>query len=117
DATPGIEDGIQWFRGDVTDDSSLREIRDQIATQSKSIDLLINNAGAGGSGSSLAHVLPEEVERQINVHCIGALRCVRTCIDLILSAPSPVVVNITSRLGSTSDSATGELNGADASYS
>ncbi len=66
----------------------------------ESIDVLINNAGHGSSGSRLSKVDPEEVLNQVNLHCVGALRIVKAVQDKLLSSKNPKVVNITSRLGS-----------------
>ncbi len=80
---------------------------------STGIALIINNAGVGSSGSRLSAVSPEEVLKQVNLHCIGALRVIKAVTPLLNAA---TIVNITSRLGSIVQNQRGDFVGENFSY-
>ncbi|HEX6993591.1 MAG TPA: SDR family NAD(P)-dependent oxidoreductase [Gammaproteobacteria bacterium] len=67
------EAGVYWLQGDVTDPESMERIRRVVSREALALDVLINNAGAGGRGSELGNVAPDEVTSQFFVHCVG--RC------------------------------------------
>ena len=63
----------------------------------KKIDIVINNAGTGSSGSHISNLSTEEVSHQINLHCIAALNTIQLTQKYFKKSK---IVNITSRLGS-----------------
>jgi NAD(P)-dependent dehydrogenase (short-subunit alcohol dehydrogenase family) len=111
-----LDKGVYWLKGDVTDAESLEAVRNFVARETSSLDVLVNNAGAGGRGADLESVSPNEIIRQIRVHCVGALQVTQVFKELLVAASRPVVVNVTSRFGSTSQLAAGRLNGSEISY-
>jgi NAD(P)-dependent dehydrogenase (short-subunit alcohol dehydrogenase family) len=111
-----VDEGVHWLRGDVTDAKSVEGVRSFVAGETPSLDVLVNNAGAGARGAELESVSPDEVVSQLQVHCVGALLVMQTFKGLLMAASRPVVVNITSRFGSASQLAAGELDGGGISY-
>lgn len=92
---------ITPIQGDVSSDACKQAIVSVLeANQVRSLDVLINNAGIGGVGKSLAAVESEEMLELFQTNCLGALRCTQACLPYLLAAPRPLVVNISSRLGS-----------------
>lgn len=80
------------------------------------IDVLINNAGVAGSGSSINKLDFSHLNKVLNTNCLGAMRVTEICIPLLLKSESPRVINISSRFGSLSKVSSGELS-SNTSYS
>jgi len=73
------------------------------------IDLLINNAGVYGpmkDGQSLDAVSPDHMLEVFNVNCVGPLRVVKHLKDRVVAAQG-VIVNISSKMGSSEDNSSG----------
>ena len=81
-----------------------------------SIDLLINNAGSGSFGTRLEEVSPEEVSRQLQLHCVAPLQVTRALLSRLRAAPAPKIVLITSRFGSLEQNRRGDFKGIEVSY-
>ncbi len=97
---------VQVFSGvDVTDDRSVRALRDRIPG---SIDVLINNAGVL-EPDSLEQLDFDAVGRQFQVNAVGALRVTHALRDR-LARPGRVAI-ITSRMGSITDNTSGRMYG------
>ena len=100
--------------GDVTDDESEGRLRSRLLSLPiRKIDIVVNNAGTGSFGSSLSLVEPNEVLKQFEVHCLGALRILRGAREFLHSAK---IVNVTSRLASTAQNLRGDFIGGGFSY-
>ena len=78
------------------------------------IDVLINNAGIGGSGPALDNASADEAAALLNVHCLGALRVIRAVLPYLKKGG--LVINISSRFGSLQNTAAGKLDHVDCSY-
>jgi NAD(P)-dependent dehydrogenase (short-subunit alcohol dehydrogenase family) len=103
--------------GDVTAHDLPGVLETTIRANTKSLDLLINNAGSGGSLWSIEQEPEEEVSQLFQTHCVGALRCTRAVLPFLKLGHDPLVVNVTSRLGSIRRAAAGEFANAQVSYS
>jgi len=99
---------------DITDYLALIEID---CFKHGTIDVLINNAGAGGSGTSVTDTGADEVESQFKVHCLGAFNVTKAAYPALVKSASPTILNITSRVGSISKNASGEFTNKGFSYS
>ena len=77
------------------------------------IDIVINNAGADGTGTNLSNVDPSEVLNLINLHCVGALRVIKGAETYLNHSK---IVNVTSRLGSITQTQRGDFYGRSFSY-
>lgn len=78
------------------------------------LDVLINNAGIGGSAISFRTTSAAEVAVLVDVHCLGALRVVQAALPYMKSRGK--IINISSRFGSISKVASGELDDIPCSY-
>lgn len=98
---------------DVTDDdvSPLHE-----ALKDDPLDLLINNAGAGTPGGPLEMVDVATVLSTCDVNVGGVIRATRAALPSLRRAAAPLVLNISSRLGSISDQADGRYRNFATSY-
>lgn len=101
---------VQW---DVTDDdtSALDE-----ALGSDPLSLLINNAGTGTPGTPLAQIDVATLLDVVNVNVGGVIRATRAASPNLLLAEAPLVVNVSSRLGSIHDQAAGRYRDFNTSY-
>lgn len=91
-------------------------IRDRVAGATRSVDVLINNAGTGGRGTRLAEVAAGEIGDLLAVHCLGVLRCTQAVLPMLAAGRSPKVINVTSRVGSFARTAAGDFDGGGISY-
>ena len=99
--------------GDVGQDAVIEKIRNDVPG---TVDLLINNAGIGGRGVKLKEINPADVNTAFNIHCTGALRVVQALISNLLAADNPVVINISSRMGSVTNQVAGVYHDLEVSY-
>lgn len=99
---------------DVTSDKIQSDIATSLS-KSTTIDVLINNAGAGGIGVSLADTSAADAGSLFNVHCLGPLRVTQAIIPFIKD--NGIIINISSRFGSITKMATGALDHIPCSYS
>ncbi len=77
------------------------------------IDVLINNAGTGSFGNNISNIEPDEVLQQVDLHCVSALRVIAGARSYLKNTK---IVNITSRLGSITQTLRGDFKGRDFSY-
>jgi NAD(P)-dependent dehydrogenase (short-subunit alcohol dehydrogenase family) len=82
-----------------------------LAARQGGLDLLVNNAGPIYKRRWLPETPAEDVEELLRVHCVGALRCTRAALPFLRKAPTPMVVNVTSRFGSIARCANGDFRG------
>ena len=75
------------------------------------LDLLVNNAGSVRKRRWLPDTVAEDVDAAFRVHCLGAFRCTRAALPFLRRAPTPTIVNVTSRFGSIAGCANGEFRG------
>ncbi len=99
---------------DITDIKVQSTIRETIESHD-GIDVLINNAGVGGSGVLLNETRPDEVLSLIDVHCLGVLRVTQAVMPFLVD--EGILINVSSRFGSISKVSAGELDNIACSYS
>lgn len=103
--------------GDITENGLPQAVENALRPHGESLDMLINNAGISGSLWSIEQQPEEEVARLFETHCVGALRCTRAVLPFLRSAGEPLVVNVSSRLGSVSRVTAGVFDDGSFSYS
>jgi NAD(P)-dependent dehydrogenase (short-subunit alcohol dehydrogenase family) len=90
---------VEAIEIDVADINSIKNARQSIKTGS--LDLLINNAGISGGFPQLPTQVPSETIRRVfDTNFFGAIDVIRVFFDLLSKSASPVIVNVTSGLGS-----------------
>jgi len=80
------------------------------------IDVLINNAAQGARHSKLGDIAADGVMNAVDVNVAGPLRLVQAVLPNLLAAPDPVIINVTSRLGSVAAQARGDYSDLSTSY-
>lgn len=88
--------GARFVQLDVTDDASVAAALRTIAGNEGHLDVLVNNAGIGGAagdgGASAVQVFDTNV--------VGVIRVTEAALPLLGKSENPVVVNVSSSLGS-----------------
>ncbi len=86
---------------DVTDADSVREAAKTITKQSGTLDVLINNAGILGGMAQLAGSVPLDTVREVfDTNFFGVIQVTEAFLPLLRKSTQPVIVNVTSGLGS-----------------
>jgi NAD(P)-dependent dehydrogenase (short-subunit alcohol dehydrogenase family) len=90
---------------DVTDDGSVRAAAAALAdANSGALDVLINNAGVSGGSMSAAALTAETMQEVYDVNVFGPVRVLHAFLPLLERSDAPVVVNVSSGVGSIADS-------------
>ncbi|MBT0770175.1 SDR family NAD(P)-dependent oxidoreductase [Kineosporia sp. J2-2] len=104
---------VRTARHDLRDRDSA-PVLDAVA--GRAVDALINNAMSGAPPSRLGEVDVDRFAHALDVNVTAPLRLTRDLLPSLLAAPDPVVVNVTSRLGSLTAQARGDFAGFGTSY-
>jgi NAD(P)-dependent dehydrogenase (short-subunit alcohol dehydrogenase family) len=95
--------GARFVRLDVTDDASVTSALTAIAASGTGLDVLVNNAGiakrADGGSTSEALDGPSVLE-VFDTNAVGIVRVTEAALPLLRQSRNPVVVNVSSALGS-----------------
>ncbi|MFJ5962893.1 SDR family NAD(P)-dependent oxidoreductase [Arthrobacter sp. KFRI-F3372] len=86
------------------------------AVDGRPVDLIINNAAEGAPHAPLGSIDPERVLNSVDVNVAGPLRLVQFLLSNLFAAHDPIIVNVTSRLGSLSAQADGDFAELSTSY-
>ena len=96
---------------DVTNESSVKGLFDALTQRLEAIDFLFNNAGVI-DWDDLNSVSASSVEKVYRVNLLGALLVLRAALPSLRLASRPVVINVSSRLGSIELRGGTQLGGA-----
>jgi NAD(P)-dependent dehydrogenase (short-subunit alcohol dehydrogenase family) len=88
--------GGRFVQLDVADDSSVESALDVIANYEGHLDVLVNNAGI----STTADITGSIALKVFDTNTIGVLRVTQAALPLLEQSENPVVVNVSSALGS-----------------
>ncbi len=85
---------------DVTDDRSAAAAADQLKGEVGYLDVLVNNAGVGGAARAAGDMSAADVRNVYDTNVFGVIRVTQAFLPLLKAAPAPLVVNVSSGLGS-----------------
>lgn len=105
--------GVQAVIQDVRSDDLSAVVE---AVRARPVDVLINNASQGAPNQPLGTVDAAGVLNAVDVNAAGPLRMVQALLPQLVAASDPVIVNVTSRLGSLTAQARGDFAGLSTSY-
>ncbi len=88
--------GARFVQLDVTDDASVDAAMRLIEERDGHLDVLVNNAGVGGG----ADISGPAALAVFDTNAIGIIRVTQAALPLLRASENPVVVNVSSALGS-----------------
>lgn len=107
-ATYGLDDyaacrlrsrlSVDVIKADVRDETALQAVADEIADRYGHLDVLINNAGIGLTGS-VEQVSAQQFCDVIDVNVTGKYRCIRVALPLLRKSEYGCIVNVASASG------------------
>lgn len=99
--TAADEIGARFVQLDVTQDSSVSAAIATITASGTGLDVLINNAGIAKREGGMAEALDStSVLEVLDTNVVGVVRVTEAALPLLTASANPVVVNISSALGS-----------------
>ena len=93
--------GARPVQLDVTDDASVAAAVETVGA----LDVLINNAGISGAFVPVPEVTPAMVEEVFATNVVGVARVTQAFVGLLERSANPVIVNVSSGMGSIDDHA------------
>jgi NAD(P)-dependent dehydrogenase (short-subunit alcohol dehydrogenase family) len=91
--------GARFVRIDVTEDDSVAAAAAEIETAG-GLDVLVNNAGIAGGFTPVPEVTAADMRRVYETNVFGIVRMLHSFIPLLERSDEPVVVNVSSGMGS-----------------
>jgi NAD(P)-dependent dehydrogenase (short-subunit alcohol dehydrogenase family) len=85
---------------DVTDDLSVRAAAERLAGEVGGLDVLVNNAGIAGEQQPPNDATIEDMRQVFDTNVFGAARVLTSFTPLLEASAEPVVVNVSSAVGS-----------------
>lgn len=92
--------GVEWLQLDVTNEASVLDAAARFAERESHLDILVNNAGIAGSRKPAAELTGEDAETVFATNVVGPVRVMNAFIPWMKTSPNPVIVNVSSGLGS-----------------
>ncbi|ANS69739.1 short-chain dehydrogenase/reductase SDR [Streptomyces lincolnensis] len=92
--------GARFVQIDVTDDASVAAAVADVGAHEGGIDVLINNAGVNQPHVSADQITAAHASAVYDVNVIGLVRVTQAFLPLLRKAASPVIVNVSSGMGS-----------------
>jgi NAD(P)-dependent dehydrogenase (short-subunit alcohol dehydrogenase family) len=105
--------GARFVQLEVTDDESVAAAARQVQTEVGRLDVLVNNAGirVPGPFKDPKEMSLADFQAVFDVNVFGAVRVLEAFLPLLEASDSPVVVNVSSGLGSIGTAARAEGQG------
>jgi len=100
EAAERLGDGARPIHLDVTDDEAVAAAAAALAEDEGHLDVLVNNAGISGDWLQVADTTAADVARVFDTNFFGAVRVTQAMIPLLQRSDAPVIVNVSSGLGS-----------------
>jgi NAD(P)-dependent dehydrogenase (short-subunit alcohol dehydrogenase family) len=103
DADYEVPEGTTPVELDLTDEASLEPAVEDVASETGRLDVLVNNAGVGGTGSPLHEVDTAAFDRVLDVNLRGASLLAKHAVPHLLEREGGRVVNLSSGVGILAD--------------
>jgi NAD(P)-dependent dehydrogenase (short-subunit alcohol dehydrogenase family) len=88
--------GARFVQLDVTDDASVAAAVERVGA----LDVLVNNAGIVGARKPVPETLADDVAQVFATNVLGIVRVTQAFLPLLERSSNPVVVNVSSGMGS-----------------
>jgi NAD(P)-dependent dehydrogenase (short-subunit alcohol dehydrogenase family) len=99
-ASAAAQIGARPLPIDVTSDDSVKAAAEFVRDQAGHIDVLINNAGIAGGTKPPGEVTGSDMQAVYDTNVFGVVRVMHAFLPLLEASAAPVVVNVSSSLGS-----------------
>src|SRR5690349_12235023 len=94
---------VEFHALEVTDDASIKMLKEHLEKKFGLINILVNNAGTGVPADDTAlEVDLAVIRRALEVNCFGSLRIIQALIPLLKKSPNGRIVNVSSGMGALS---------------
>lgn len=98
---------IQVFQMDITDDSSIHSLKENLSQTINHLDVLINNAGVfPDTDDSILTVSRELLQMGMNTNTFGTIHLTQALLPLLEKSSEPRIINVSSERGQLSGLAT-----------
>jgi NAD(P)-dependent dehydrogenase (short-subunit alcohol dehydrogenase family) len=91
--------GARFVQLDVTDDASVAAAAERVAAGG-GLDVLVNNAGIVGRHAAVPETTADDVAHVLATNVLGIVRVTRAFLPLLERSDNPVIVNVSSGMGS-----------------
>jgi NAD(P)-dependent dehydrogenase (short-subunit alcohol dehydrogenase family) len=92
---------VELLEIDVSDFDSVKEAVSKLSSKIDALDILINNAGiSGGQAQNISTSSISTLKEIFNTNYFGAIQTTQLMLPLLEKATQPVIVNVSSELGS-----------------
>jgi len=98
--TAAAQLGARFVQLDVTDEESVQAAADAVRAEAGHLDVLVNNAGILGVPKTPGDVTGADMRTVYDTNVFGPVRVTRAFLPLLQDSDNPVVVNVSSGLGS-----------------
>ena len=102
---------LEILQLNVEEEASIHEVARELENRGEAVDILFNNAGII-DWRTMAEVDADSMLQVYKVNVVGAMMVLRSFIPILGKAESPLVVNLSSRLGSITLRGNTQLGGA-----
>jgi len=92
--------GVEWVQLDVTSDASVAAAAAEVEERFGGLDVLVNNAGITGAAVGVDQVDAAVITEVLGTNTVSAVRTTHAFLPLLRRSPAPVIVNVSSGLGS-----------------
>jgi NAD(P)-dependent dehydrogenase (short-subunit alcohol dehydrogenase family) len=94
------EIGARVLTLDVTDEASVMAAARRLGSEAGALDVLVNNAGIAGEQRPPADASIDDMTRVFDTNVLGPVRVLKAFTPLLEASPAPVVVDVSSAVGS-----------------
>lgn len=92
--------GARFLPIDVTSDDSVRAAAELLVEEDNGLDVLVNNAGVRGTAVPTGEVTATDMLAVYDTNVFGVVRVTGALLPLLQRSAAPVIVNVSSGLGS-----------------
>jgi len=92
--------GVEWIELDVTNDESVLAAAKQLDERFGGLDVLINNAGISVATGPIGDFDGPALTQVLDTNAVGIVRTTHAFLSLLKASKNPVIVNVSSGLGS-----------------
>lgn len=103
DADYVVPDGTTPVELDLTEESTLERAVDEVVSSAGRLDVLVNNAGVGGTGDAIDAVEADDFDAVLDVNLRGATLLAKYSLPHLLESEGGRIVNVSSGVGILSD--------------